>query len=169
MVKTKEAKAKVIWEDVLSVNMEYGLPTWVCFSDSSQMDLYVIWTSFSSSESHCRLDIYMEGNSHCFQVQAVEQLVVHGNKVGRVVWFVKKNIFSCIQPALVRTHFWVKLLFYTGTVLLPVSLMKDSLGSNVRGLHTLLYKDIIIIVNVCCMCTQTDLLDSTPNSCHFLH
>lgn len=86
--------------------------------------IFVNWTSFSSAGSHCGLDSYMEGNVHHFQIQALEQVIVCGNKWEGLVWLMKKIIFSFMQPGSVKTHSWVKLfLFYTGTILLLVSLM----------------------------------------------
>lgn len=85
----------------------------------------VNWTSFSSSGSHCGLDIYMEGNIHHFQVQAVEQVIVCANKMGRVWCDLWRRTYSSLACSLVLWEhtFELNCSSYTGTVLLPVFLM----------------------------------------------
>lgn len=63
-------------------------------------------------------------------------------------------LFSWMQPGFVRTHFWVKLVSFA------VCFLDDSIGSNVRGLHSLLRRTLWLQLKfIACVHKQTDLLD----------
>lgn len=128
-------------------------------------------TSFSSSGSHCGLDIYMERNTQHLQAQAVEKVAIK-QKGSDVIyeeehilllpaaWFCENTLLSWAVP----------LLYWNSST---ACFLDNSLPKNLKGLRSSMkriykYPTVTAWYHVHYIYAQTDLLESMhPKSMQF--